>query len=1067
MHGGFDTDVAVVGAGVVGCGDRPRAVAVRAARDAARGGSDVGAGTSKANTAMLHTGFDAKPGTLEARLVARGYELLSDVRASALASRSSARARCSWPGTRSSSRAFAGIVERRARQRVRRDCESSAPTSSTGASRTSGPARSAPSRWPARRIICPFTTPLAFATEAVLAGCELRRSTPVTRRRAARRGRLRARDPGRARRRAGWVVNAAGLRADEIDRMLGHERLHGHAAARRADRLRQARAPAGRPDRPGRCRPRSPRACWSRPTVFGNVMLGPTAEDVERQGRHRARPRPGSTTCAPRARASCRRCSSTRSPPSYVGLRAATEHVDYQVSIHAEERLRLRRRHPLDRADGLDGDRRARARAARRGGPALEPRATEPPAPRMPNIGEAFPRPYARGGPDRADPEYGRIVCFCERVTARGDPRRPRAARAARRPRRAAPPHPRAYGPLPGVLLRRRSWRALLAERASAAERPGRGRRRPGRPGWRPPIELRRRGSRDVLVLEREGEPGGIPRHARHQGFGLRDLRRALTGPAYARRCAELARPRRRRAAGRDDGHGLGPDGALELTGAARARAAGAGGGCAGHRLPRAAALGPARAGSRPAGVMTTGTLQQLVYLRGRPARPPRPLVVGAEHVSFSALLTLAHGGARAVAMVTELPRHQSLAAFRAGARAALPGLRSGRARAVSAIRGRAARGGGGADRPRQRPHAERGVRHRRLQRRLDPRPRAGGAGWTSSSTRHARAGGGRRAAHLARRGCSRRATCCTEPRQADVAALSGRHAAAGVAAFLHADGAGAGASACRSCASRRSAGSLRTSVAAGAGAPARGHFALRASEHLTRAADSRSPRTDRVLWRGRARPASCPVAPPGWRTTGPRGSSPEGKRWRFGSTAEPAPGCAEARARLPCRRPRVHAHRGARGTGRAARARGRGDGRGLREGGRAHRGDSPRVGGQGGGSVGSGRPAGGGDEDGRAESGCPGAVSEADEEDERRPRRDRGGQGGGRPRVPRRDEWGERRGGGPGPIEAGGSQRSSRWGSVLLFLNPPSLNRRGGHGTPDRRRAGAAARHGVGGRWP
>ena len=40
------------------------------------GGADVGAGTSKANTAILHTGFDAKPGSLEARLVARGHDLL-------------------------------------------------------------------------------------------------------------------------------------------------------------------------------------------------------------------------------------------------------------------------------------------------------------------------------------------------------------------------------------------------------------------------------------------------------------------------------------------------------------------------------------------------------------------------------------------------------------------------------------------------------------------------------------------------------------------------------------------------------------------------------------------------------------------------------------------------------------------------------------------------------------------------------------------------------------------------------------------------------------------------------
>ena len=45
-------------------------------------------------------------------------------------------------------------------------------------------------------------------------------------------------------------------------------------------------------------------------------------------------------------------------------------------------------------------------------------------------------------------------------------------------------------------------------------------------------------------------------------------------------------------------------------------------------------------------------------------------MIVGAEHVSFSAILTLAHGGARALAVTTELPRHQTLGAFRLGARA-------------------------------------------------------------------------------------------------------------------------------------------------------------------------------------------------------------------------------------------------------------------------------------------------------------------------------------------------------------------------------------------------------------
>jgi hypothetical protein len=55
--------------------------------------------------------------------------------------------------------------------------------------------------------------------------------------------------------------------------------------------------------------------------------------------------------------------------------------------------------------------------------------------------------------------------------------------------------------------------------------------------------------------------------------------------------------------------------------------------------------------------------LQQMVTVFGqRPGR--RALIVGAEHVSFSAILALRHGGAEVVGMTTELPRHQSFALF-------------------------------------------------------------------------------------------------------------------------------------------------------------------------------------------------------------------------------------------------------------------------------------------------------------------------------------------------------------------------------------------------------------------
>ena len=174
-------------------------------------------------------------------------------------------------------------------------------------------------------------------------------------------------------------------------------------------------------------------------------------------------------------------------------------------------------------------------------------------------------------------------------------------------------------------------------------------------------------GAGRVVVVEREAAAGGIPRHARHQGFGLRDLGRPLSGPAYAERIAERATARGAEVRLETQATGWSAEGALELTSPRgrsmlEAEAVVLATGC--RERPRSARLVP---GTRPQGVMTTGMLQQLVYLRGEaPGR--RALVVGAEHVSFSALLTLAHGGARAVAMVTEHPRHQSLAAFRLGA---------------------------------------------------------------------------------------------------------------------------------------------------------------------------------------------------------------------------------------------------------------------------------------------------------------------------------------------------------------------------------------------------------------
>jgi len=174
-----------------------------------------------------------------------------------------------------------------------------------------------------------------------------------------------------------------------------------------------------------------------------------------------------------------------------------------------------------------------------------------------------------------------------------------------------------------------------------------------------------------VLVVDREAVAGGVPRHCGHTGFGLQDLRRSLTGPAYARlltRRAAAAGATIRLSTTATD---IADDGSVRLTGpggidVVRPRAVLLATGA--RERPRAARLVP---GDRPAGVFTTGQLQQWVLLHHLPVGR-RAVVVGAEHVAYSAVLTLRHAGVATVAMVTGLPRHQTVGAFALASRVGL-----------------------------------------------------------------------------------------------------------------------------------------------------------------------------------------------------------------------------------------------------------------------------------------------------------------------------------------------------------------------------------------------------------
>jgi glycerol-3-phosphate dehydrogenase len=392
-------DVVIVGGGVVGT-----AIARDLSQFSLRctlleAGPDVGAGTSKANTALLHTGFDAKPGTLEAQLIPRGHELLSAyaqrvgipvARTGALLVAWSDEQRNGFPGIVEAARAngYDAARELSAAELYRREPHL-------------GPGAAGALEIPDEGIVCPFTTPLAYATEAVLAGCELHTGAPVSAVERVDDGfRVVAGGDALTTR---YLVNAAGLRADEIHRLLGCEGLT--IMPRRGELIvfdKLARplvrhiilaVPTG-----------TTKGVLLAPTVFGNVLLGPTAADI----------RDKDDTSSTLEGLGYLRAEGERIMPTllehevtavYVGLRTATDQPDYR--IEADGRyvcVAGIRSTGLTASMAIAEHVRGELEAA---GLELGPRHREVDL-EMPNIGELAPRPYESGG---------RIVCFCERVT--------------------------------------------------------------------------------------------------------------------------------------------------------------------------------------------------------------------------------------------------------------------------------------------------------------------------------------------------------------------------------------------------------------------------------------------------------------------------------------------------------------------------------------------------------------------------------------------------------------------------------------------------------------------------
>jgi glycerol-3-phosphate dehydrogenase len=400
-------DVAVIGAGVVGCAMARRFVLEGAKTVLIERAADILAGASKGNSALLHTGFDAKPGSIELDCMRAGYAEYLDIRerlnlplletgAAVVAWTEAERARLAAILAQAH---LNGIADVRLIDRA--ELLAREPHLS--------PAALAGVLVPREHVVDPWSAPLAYLTQAVENGATALFSCPVEA--GSFDGAGWALTTTRGEIRTANVINCAGLWGDRLDEALlgrrefsirprkGQFAVFDKAAAAF---LRTIVLPVPTERTKGVVLTR---------TVFGNLLVGPTAEDQEDR-EHAGTDGAMLERLVAQAVRMVPALAGMPVTAAYAGLRPATEEKDYRIIARPE-------RHWITvggiRSTGLTGAlgiARHVWSLYRQDFGARHEAVASPRWPQMPNLAEHERRDYQCSG-------HGEIVCHCELVTRR------------------------------------------------------------------------------------------------------------------------------------------------------------------------------------------------------------------------------------------------------------------------------------------------------------------------------------------------------------------------------------------------------------------------------------------------------------------------------------------------------------------------------------------------------------------------------------------------------------------------------------------------------------------------
>lgn len=270
-------DVIIIGAGVTGCSIARELSRYKLKTLVLEKDEDVCTGTSKANSAIVHAGYDAVPGTMKAKMNARGNEMMGqiakdlDVPFDRIGSfvvclKSDDPQKLQDLYERGVKNGIKGLEIITDQQRLRK-MEPNLADDVVAALYA-----------PTAGIICPFLLTIAMAENAYTNGVEFKFNTPVDT--VEKNGDGYVIKSGDQTFETKAVVNAAGVYADKIHNMVSEHKLH--ITARKGEYCLLDHTAGGHvkhtifvlPNEMGK-------GILVSPTVHGNLLLGPTALNVE------------------------------------------------------------------------------------------------------------------------------------------------------------------------------------------------------------------------------------------------------------------------------------------------------------------------------------------------------------------------------------------------------------------------------------------------------------------------------------------------------------------------------------------------------------------------------------------------------------------------------------------------------------------------------------------------------------------------------------------------------------------------------------------------------------------